>query len=336
MQNTGDISYAVNTNSLNSLFTQSYFTFAVVYLFVAFLSILYLIQIRCVQYSFPNGRVNKNVVYMFKSLTYQSLLLSRWDGSNQRIAGLSHVSYLVLIGAYLVALLLLAEGLIQNLMYSVYVGVIQMNPNNNPYNNATCITKINENPSVSVSANYGTMVSMALLFLVPFFIQLFMSWMNIDNYDIKHSFWISYAILFLLISPLVGVIIYRANLNVFSGLQRFLSGTKDGTFISNVRANVMREYFIVFPFLFVFLMYIYFMGVLAEERWGILRTRIIAYLIAGALLVFFVPTILGCLGLSQLFRGAGNDGETIDSMQKEGAKDLYELLVRYNYPCFKN
>ena len=70
-----------------------------------------------------------------------------------------------IIITYLITYVLILEGLLKNFLYSVYVNIVQTNPNNNPYNNTNCVTKINKSSFVSAAVNYSAVIGLAFIFL---------------------------------------------------------------------------------------------------------------------------------------------------------------------------
>lgn len=64
--------------------------------------------------------------------------------------------------------------------------------------------------------------------------------------------------------------------------------------------------------------------------------RIIMYIVIGILVFAFIPLFLIFLALSILtttnYKGPVND--YVEDIQRNGVSSLYELLVKYNYPCF--
>ena len=348
MQGTGNINYSFNKNDFIKIMSGTLTGFLPFYFFVVIISVIYLYTIRFQRYFFPDRdkgyQTDDKIIHFFKSLSIGSpfniLEFKDYDNNDKKFVGLTYPSYLKLIITYIITLIIIIEGLVRNLIYSVYSNFIQINSNNNPYNNPTCITKINENPNITVSANYSGITSLSFSFLIPFVIPFLIHFMKFDNYDIKHNSWFKYVVLFLIFYPFIILIITRASfkkkLDIFPALKKFLN-TQDYNFVDQISKDFSLKTFSYIIFIFIIFIFCFYTIIYSEFRYE-LKNRIIIYSIIVVILLIFIPVFIIFFVLSFVLNNKniqdGNEYEIIESIQKNGISGVYDLLVKYNYPCF--
>ena len=348
MSNIGNINYSLNKNDFYAIITGSVSYFVPYYYILTFIFLIYLYTIRFKQYIFSdrnkNYQLEEDTIHFFKSITYNSpfgilqLLEEKKDGNGY--VGLTNNSYLYLIISYTISYIIILEGLIRNFIYNVYSSVIQANPNNNPYNNFDCIQKSNNNSWLNSSANYYAILSLALIFLVPFLIPFAISFFKFDNYDIKHSFWFQYLILYLIFFPIIMVIISKAvfykKLEVLNGLNKYIQPSDNG-FIQFIRNNFNFKMNMVLLFLFIIYVYSIYTLIYGDFKIDI-KWRIPTYVLLFIILFVFIPIFIVFLCISIIFTNKYDNnfnGNVIENIKRHGVSSLYDLLVKYNYPCFK-
>ncbi len=260
--------------------------------------------------------------------------------------GLSSGSYYLVIASYIIALIIILEGLLRNFIFSIYVNMIQINKNNNPYNNSNCIQKINDNPIILTTANYTGILSLSYIFLIPFILPFLRRFLKLDNYDIKHNGWFKYIVLFFIFYPIIFILLSKAllykKLQIFPALNRFLT-QKDYPFTTFLQNNFAFKVSTIVIFLFIILVYSYHKLVFADLKCTTLNSKIITYLLIFLLIFIFLPIFLIFFCFSFLFLNKekiDTNISTINSINNEinnnqSVNSLYELLVKYNYPCFK-
>ena len=349
MQGTGNINYSFNKNDFIKIMGGTLTAFFPFYFFVVIISVIYLYTIRYQRYFFPERdkgyQTDEKIIHFFKSLSIGSpfniLELKEYDNHDEKFIGLTYISYLKLITAYIITLIIIIEGLVRNLIYSVYSNFIQINSNNNPYNNPNCISKINENPNITVSANYTAISYLSFAFLIPFLIPFLISFMKFDNYDIKHNSWFKYLILFLIFYPFIILILTRASfkkkLDIFPALKKFLN-TSDYNFVDNISKDFSLKTFSYIIFIFIIFIFCFYTMIYSEFRYE-LKNRMIIYLIIIFILLIFIPIFIIFFVLSFVLNNKniqeGHEYEIIKNIQKNGINGVYDILVKYNYPCFQ-
>jgi hypothetical protein len=265
------------------------------------------------------------------------------DGNNY--VGLSSYSYYLIVASYIISLIIILEGLLRNFIFSIYVNMVQINTNNNPYNNTNCIQKISDNPIILSTANYTGVLSLSYIFLIPFILPFLISFLKFDNYDIKHNGWFKYVVLFFIFYPIIFIFLSKAvlykKLEIFPALNKFLV-QKDYPFTTFLKNNFSFKVSTILVFLFIILVYSYYKIVYADLKCSTLKSKIINYVLIFLLIFIFLPIFFIFFCFSFLFLNKEKvdpNISTINSIQNEiknnlSINSLYELLVKYNYPCF--
>ncbi len=335
MQGSGDISYSLKKDSFYKVIASSAFSFIPVYWFIVLISLIFI-------YFIGFQRIdNKDIIYYFDSITYNSpfgmISCDTLMKNGYKYIGLKSISYILIVVVYVIALIILLKKSLENMVYSIYANSIQINPNNNPYNNENCIKKIDENPVGSVSSNYFTIVGYSLLFLLPFLIPTIIKIFDFDNYDIKHSSWFSYLILFFILSPLIfiGLISFGTNMNILDRLKYYID-SKDYSFVDDIKNNFNSKFYMMIPFLLIIFIYIYFVLVHINVKYDF-KGMVIAYGLIILLLFIIIPLFLIYFNLDIVFNNGENkfDVDIDNGMGSDiSINSIYKLLIKYNYPCF--
>jgi hypothetical protein len=347
MTNIGNINYSLDKNDFYKIITGSVSYFIPYYYVLTFILLIYLYTIRFKKYIFSdrnkNYQLEEDTIHFFKSITYNSpfgiLQLLEKKKDEDGYVGLTNTSYIYLVISYVISYIIILEGLIRNFIYNVYASVIQANSNNNPYNNFNCINKTNINSVLDVSGNYWAIISLSLIFLVPFLIPFAISFFKFDNYDIKHSSWFQYLILYLIFFPIIMMFLSKVafykKLEIFNGLNKYIQ-PKDNSFIDYIRNNFNFKMNTVLLFLFIIFIYTIYTLIYADFNFDI-KHRTIAYILIFIVLFVFIPIFIVFFTISIIFNNKydGNfNGDVIKNIQEKGVSSLYDLLVKYNYPCF--
>lgn len=349
MQSTGNINYSLNKNDFYKVLLLCTLFFIPFYYITVIISMIYLFKIKYSQYSNTSTKysTNSNIEHYFKSITYRSpfdiINISHTNINNYKFIGLSQISYIIILISYLITFFILLQGLIRNFIYSVYSNIIQVNHNNNPYNNPNNITKINESPNGNIFSNYTTIIGLSFVFLIPLTITYFMNFLNLDNYNIIHSKWISYVLLFLLFSPLLIVLLcysyFNQRLSIFSNLYKYLEQS-DFSFVQFITDNFNFKIYTILPFLFIVFIFIFYQFIYTDINfYNSNLKKAIAYFIIFLIIFIVVPFILILFSFNLLFdnknfESNNNNNDIIQNIKDYGISSLYDLLVKYNYPCF--
>lgn len=348
MEGSGNINYSLNKNNFYKIISGSLFIFLPFYYIVIFISLLYLYTVRYQKYFFSDRdkeyQTDIDTEYFFETLSYNSPLkiitLSKGNKEKDKYIGFTNNSYFILITSYVIALIIIIESLIKNLVYSIYVNIIQINPNNNPYKNNNCIRKINEVSFTSIFKNYFAISSMSMNYLFPFAITILIRTINFDSYDVKYSKWFNYLILFLLLYPFIinsiSRIFFYKEFQIFPNLERFLD-VKDNYFIKVIKEDFNFKISSVIIFILIIFIYCYYTFIYADFKYK-LKERIFIYLIMFLILFIVIPFFFLSFGLSSVLNNKNmnnnSEDQIINNIRNNGLSGLYDLLVKYNYPCF--
>ena len=261
--------------------------------------------------------------------------------------GFKQNTYLFLIITNLIGILIIVEALVKNLMSSIIVNFVQENKNNNPYNNPEIITKVNESPNVYINKNYSKLMSLSFLFLIPFSTTYVVKYLfSMDRYDIKKTEWIKNYIFISLVIPTIILIIYRLtghkSITLFDTIDKYIEG-KDKEYVNFMKQMFNLKFFIIYMFLFIFIIFLCMHWIygsinkyISDGFW-----KYVYYIFIIFSIYFIIPQILSSNAVSTLYNVYKKDNvnkeenEIIKGIQKYGAQSLYDIIVKYNYPCFK-
>jgi len=354
-QNMGNINYSFDTNIFNRVFVSCIGTFLVFYYLISALALSFIFNIRCTEYKYPLGTKlieNEKISLFFSILTLNSpfhIIEKKLDdkiigNKKKSFMGLALHSYIFIVIAYVITFIILIEGLLRNLLFSIYVNIIQANPNNNPNHNSKCVNKTDIEPNSAVSANYFSILGIGLLFLLPFGIPFIKYIIGFDEYDIKKSTWLNYVILFLIFSPFIITLLAKASfdekLSIFPDLKKFIS-TKDYPFINynidsfNLKISTFMIYLAII-LIFVILVFIYL-----DYQFDKIEKRAYAILFFVFFFILFIPIFLIYFCFLNIFSAkipseTNNEVQTEKNIYDNGVNSFYELLIKYNYPGFRN
>lgn len=289
-----------------------------------------------------------NIIDMHKHGIEEKLTPKEIEDGEEPITyiGLRQNSYIFLIIVNLIGILIINEALLKNFMSSIIVNFIQENKNNNPYNNPNNITKVSDSPAIYINKNYSKLLSLSFVFIIPFTITFILKYiLAIDRYDIKKTGWIKNLVFISLVLPTVIVIIYRltghSSITLFSTIDRFIH-KKDKPYINFMKMLFSLKYFIIYTFMFVLLLFLslhWIFGPINKYITG--YWKYIHYFFIIVVIYMVLPLILSSNAISTCFNVykknniEKSENEIIDNIQKYGAQSLYDLIVKYNYPCFK-
>lgn len=361
----GNINYSLNKNDFYNIITNTSAGLIIFYYIILIISFIYIFNLKITTYKYTNsaGKVveiiktvnffdNITVNSPFNILSKKTFEMNIGDKSYNYI-GLSIYSYLLIICSFVAAFMILLNGLLRNYIYSIIGNIIQTNPNNNPYNNPACIKKIGENPNLKVFGNYFTIVSLSLFFLLPFLVGYLSRLCGFDNYDIKKSYWFNYAILFLVFSPFLIIFFLRTSiskkLSIFPDLYKYID-SKDNPYIDYIASSFNLKFSTFSIFLFILFTFSYVIFIYTNFQISNNKYKAMLYGLIFILLFIFIPIFLLFFCYLTIFsssksstdldnppKNAEEAGQMeIDSIRnnKNCVSSLYQLLVKYNYPCF--
>lgn len=260
--------------------------------------------------------------------------------------GFEQNSYIFLIIVNLIGIFILIEALLKNLISSIIVNFVQTNPNNNPYNNPNCITKIDTSPAVYINANYSKLFGLSFLFLIPFTTTFVLRLiLKMDKYDIKKTDWIKKYIFASLIIPTVILIFYRisghSSITLFSTINEYID-SKDLDYINFLKQMFGLKFFILYIFIFILLTFLilhWIYGSMNKFVTGI--WKYVLYIFIFITIYLLIPKILASNAISTIYNVYkknnvdNSETEITNNIGKYGCQSIYDIIVKYNYPCFK-
>jgi len=356
-ENTGNINYALNKDIFYGILSGANGLFIPYYYGLIFILFFYLITMRFRQYYFSErdkgSEEDKDIIHYFKSLTYNSpfsIMNLREEtkigktGGEDRYVGFTVPSYLYLIVGYVIAFMIVLQALIRNYIYSIYTSIIQVNSNNNPYNNPNCITKTGKNAFYETGLNYSSLITLCGVFIIPFLIPFCIWFFDFDNYDIKHSSWFSYLIIYLLFFPAINIFLtrgtFKSQFSIIPDIKKYIE-VKDAPFIDFILEEYNSKIYGCLIFLFVILVYCIYTIIIADYKYKLQWDRILVYLFIIIVICVFIPVFILFFVQSLVFsnriteNNLTNKDDIIKDIKNNGISGLYQLLIKYNYPCFR-
>ena len=152
--------------------------------------------------------------------------------------------------------------------------------------------------------------------------------------------------MFLIFYPLFFIFISKAalykKLEIFPALNNFLT-QRDYNFSKYLRSIFSFKFSTVVIFLFIIISYLFYKCIFINLRSKDTTSKLLNYLLIFGILFLFLPLffIYFCTSLLFLNKEVVDPNiNVIESINKERLNNqpintLYELIVKYNYPCFK-
>lgn len=339
------LNFNFNKKALRNEIVTKTLIFYPYYLVTTLISFIFIYTLQYNRYIFTksnnNQNVHENIPHYFDSITFNSPFnLMNSDKRKNEFYGLSQFSYIFLIFFYVVSYLYLLEALCRNLIFSIITTLIQYNDQNNPYDNPSCLTKTNKDPNGEIFGNYQIIVSTSIFFLIPFCITYILYLLDFDNYDIKHSTWLPYIIFVILIIPFILIMNIKLTnpekVAIFPGTKKYLN-SKDFSFIDFITSTFSINFNSIYIYLVILLVFAILLIIYLNFN-KLVEKKVSVGLLAFIFLIL-IPLILISISLGTLLGETKNvyrNEDNIDAIRKYGIGSLYQLIVKYNYPCFKN
>jgi hypothetical protein len=267
------------------------------------------------------------MLFFQKMSTGSPLLSYRTDNG---YVGFTTESYILIVIFYTIALLIIIRHLIEIFMTGILIQVIQLNKNNNPYKNPKMIVKNNQSPLFDIASYYLGLGMITFAFIVPFGIIYILNFLNLDSYDIKKSTWIPYVILLLLLFPFFYIL--SQPYSPFKMIDKYIEH-KDKPWVESIIWKTKMQYGFLSILLFILLSFCS-MRFLYISNIHSKNTLWIYGIFIFFILFLFIPLL--CIFFSYQLLLDVEDGKLPDvkEMGKNKIGSFYELLVKYNYPCF--
>lgn len=343
--NVGDISYSLNIDQFKNIFMYSNLKFVFYTILITLISFYYLYSLRIQEFKsgkFLDIHLENYFSYLSNELWkgYKPIQLQFFD--NHKAIGLSLGSYVLLILLISISYLYLLKGLIQNNMYDIIFTNIQLNPNVNPYSNPNVITKINDSVSSDVYKQYSYFVLLSILLILPILIEKIIHFMDFTKFDIQKNKLLSFSIAFIIFFPplfiLIRSFINPTDFNVLLKGDKFLQ-TKDFPFIQKLNQDFQNQFYtLYFP---IFLLFIFF-SLFSILTFHIHKNKFVFYL-SFFVLFIFIPLISSFVSTYFVFRDYNESvicelkgySKNVEISIRNGIHNLYQAIIKYNYPCFR-
>ncbi len=342
--NIGNKTFSLNTKDLKSSFIKSNITF-IIYYYIITIVFFYFSNTLNVQ-EFQGKKFHfYPIEYRFKDISHSVFsnfkLLNYEYYKNRTFIGLSFGSYIILFTIYIIGFILILKSLISTQVFQMIIGAIQTNSNVNPNNKPTTVTKIKDSPFVESNKVYSYDIFLALLMLLPMLIHYIIQKMEWTQRDIEKSLPIKFSIYLLLFFGVLKIILNTffnpKMVNPLKNAEKYLIG-KDKEYLTKVNNELNMSYFsFIAPILFILVMFCLITRIYSE----IDNNKYLNYL---SLITIFIiiPLSLISYTYSIVYKDYKDPNEcsskgyssNIEIAVKNGVNNLYQAIVKYNYPCF--
>lgn len=343
--NTGDKSFSINTEKLESDYTSAGVTFYFYTILCTLIAFYFLNSIRMQIFSYP-GRggekygdhaVRNRILNITHSLDqhFQPLFFDCPVVSGKRFYGLTSYSYLILFLLYGIAFSMILLNLMRNYLYQNLFESIQQNPDVNPYNNPNTVSKIEDSPSLEAHAQYGKLVSKSLILLLPILIYYIVRWFEWTQLDIQRNFPLKLCIFLAVFLPPLIIIGSTPSFNFLLKGEKYLE-EKDKPFVKDMDDRLVYQYFtIYFPLfltLIVIALYLFTYREMTDSYLWLLGVFFILFI--PVISIFFMMSILFSDYKDQMLCTQLGHSNNIEIATKTSIHNIFHGIVKYNYPCF--
>ncbi len=247
----------------------------------------------------------------------------------------------ILIFIYSILFILLLKDILKSHLYEQLFGTIQFNPNNNPTNNLTMVTKIKDSPFAD-RLSYIIKIISALIFILAYpFIILYL----IRCYDVQNNILTQFAILSLLFVPIIYYatthlatmkVLYKSK-DIMDYGKKYVE-EKDYEYINNFKNkfNYNFDTILFIPLLILFISIMYFFMYYEFDYENPLMKSYVLLLLIGLPIIFLIfnYNILFTCYTDDNECGIFRNGLIKYEVYHYGIKSFYDALVKYNYLCF--
>lgn len=342
--NIGNETFSLNTDSFDSNLTASNTKFFMYYLLITFIVFYFLFSMKIQTYKVKDY-IDRMVENRFKDFShslfnhFQPIQLEYYQ--NHQSVGFSFGSYLFITIVILIGYLLLLKKMIGTNIYQMFFGGIQINKNVNPYKNPRTVSKIDKSPIKESYLLYSKYVTTALLFLIPMAVHSIIQMMDVTQRDVEKNTFIrlfTFATIILgSLSIIIQSIMNRKNLDVLLKGKQYVE-EKDEKMIEEMNKELNIEYYTFYMPIFILLFIFSIFGILYQE---IHQNSYLTYF-SYFIIFIFVPISSIFLANTILYKDYQNPklckkgGYTndIEDAVKRGVQNFYQVVVKYNFPCF--
>ncbi len=341
--NIGNKTFSLNTNHLKSSFIKANITF-IFYYYIILIIYFYFSSTLNVQQFKGNGFKFYSVENRFRDIThpfYKNFKLIDFDYYNTNFVGLKYTSYIILFTIYTIGFILILKSLVSTQVFQMIIGAIQTNSNVNPNNKPTTVSKINDSPFVEANKVNSYDLFLGLLMLLPLLIHYIIKRNDWTQRDIEKNSWIKFGIYFLLFFGVLKIILNTLfnpkMVNPLKTAEKYVIG-KDKDYIDNVNKNLRYTFFtFMAPFLYILIMFCLINYSYSELD----KNKFMNYIIIFTLFIL-VPFSLIAYTYSIVYKDykdpkkcpSNGYSSNIEIAVKNGIQNLYQAIVKYNYPCF--
>lgn len=342
--NIGNETFSLNTDSFDGNLTGSNTKFFMYYVLITFIVFYFLFSMKIQTYKVKDY-IDRLVENRFKDFShslfknFQPIQLEYYQ--NHQSIGFSFSSYLFLTIFILIGYLLLLKKMIGTNIYQMFFGGIQINKNVNPYKNPRTVSKIDKSPVQDSYLLYTKYVMTSILFLIPLAIHSIIQMMDVTQRDVDKNPFIRILTFGSLILGTLSIIIQsimdRKNIDVLLKGKQYVE-ERDEKIIDEMNKELSLQYYTFYMPIFILLFIFSIFGILYQE---IHQNSYLTYF-SYFIIFIFVPLYSIFLANTILYKDyqdpklckKGGYSSDIEEAVKRGVQNFYQVVVKYNFPCF--
>lgn len=344
--NTGDKSFSINTEKLDSNYTSTGVTFYFYTILCTLIAFYFLHSVRMQIFSYPgrggekygDNAVRNRILNITHSLDqhFQALYFDCPVANGKRFYGLTSYSYLILFILYGTAFLTILLNFMRNYLFQNLFQSVQQNPDVNPYKNPNTVSKIEDSPSLEAHAQYSKLIGKSFILLSPILIYYIVRFCEWTQLDIQRNFALKLAIFLAVFLPPIFVIATSYQFNYLAKGEKYFE-EKDKSFVKEMDDRLVYQfvsiYYPLFLILIVISLYLFAYREMNDSKLWLMGIFFL-FAFIPIISIFFLNSILFGDYQDPLICTEKGYSNNIEIATKTGVHNIYQATVKYNYPCF--
>ncbi len=339
--NIGNKPFSINFKDVEFHLISSSIQFYIYYIVLLVISSYYIFSLRFQVFEskgYKNLNIKDNILNLVHTLYKNFYLFSvkYIDEGNQTYIGLSSFSYILLASLYGLAFIILMKNLLSTLIYQCLFGLVQINPNVNPYANPNTVSKIPDSPFKDANLQYSKTVSSAILLLLPISIFYIIKYMKWSQLEIQRNRGILYMIFGLILLPPISIILNSSlQQNIKQG-EKYME-ERDKNYVDELSNQMQKTFFGFYApyFLLLYIFAIFYLMKFHLNNWKLTALSVfILFILLPVLGIFMATQVLyRDVKDSSLCDKTGYDKD-VKKAFKTGIHNIQQAIIKYNFPCF--
>jgi hypothetical protein len=339
--NIGNKPFSINFKDVEFHLVSSSIQFYIYYIILVVISSYFIFTLRFQVFEskgYKNWDVKDNIFNLLHSLykNFHLFSVKYIDVDSSKYIGLTPLSYIIFASLYGLAFIILMKNLLSTLIYQSLFGLVQINPNVNPYSNPNTVSKIPDSPFKDANIQYSKTISSAILLLLPISIFYIVKYMKWSQLEIQRNNALLYIIFGLVLLPPLSIIINSSlQQNIKQG-EKYVE-ERDKNYVDEL-SNQFQKTFFGFYAPYFLLLYIFAMFYLMKMNLQNWKLTALSFFI----LFIFLPVFGIFMATQVLYRDVKDSSlcdksgydKDIKKALKTGIHNIQQAIIKYNFPCF--